>query len=615
MKTPPTIPAPLPTDHRLLRLAGLLKVSRRDALGATVDAWAWIAAQATGGIVPQPVVLLDSVAEMEGYGEAAVAVGLVGTADGHIVAPAELRHQQRSQPVAGDRHDQGDDHRRRKSDRDRQRRYRVRKRLTEPVTPAAAPAAPDNPAEPKRTPRRLGEIEGFAVMLLYSRQGVPFYKLAGASPKEFTGTVSDPENPTLSDALRALLNSMKREAAKGLGFKGKDFRPTMEQVVAVARLEKDFVEQPDGTGQKDSTTPTGSASPDTAGGVTPGDRFHAPGSIQARAKSRLRTLCARNSVLQPPSPSEPEPVAEPGQRDESVTPWWTRQRCPRVRVAEHGERDESVTVTDAERDSVTVTELSRPESVTSPANSSGDKDLRQRDKSVTVTPAAPSSSSISFSSSSSPKGEEEEKEEETKETTTTRAVTPDTEQAAPERKPVMPAAEQQALLIWRYAAGLRTSEDAVRYQWNHEPEALAARLARAGIDPGTGQRLKYATGEDTPTSPQDAPGSPSGIGTGVQSVSGGQASGGTTGAPATTTPTGSPDDVDALGSRLSHGLTTVTARLQSDDHAEDADHDAGHDADQERRRAEALRALADFQRDHGRDSDGKPALRLTEPVG
>ena len=63
MKTPPTIPAPLPTDHRLLRLADLLKVSRRDALGATVDAWAWIAAQATGGIVPQPVVLLDSVAE------------------------------------------------------------------------------------------------------------------------------------------------------------------------------------------------------------------------------------------------------------------------------------------------------------------------------------------------------------------------------------------------------------------------------------------------------------------------------------------------------------------------------------------------------------------------
>jgi hypothetical protein len=580
MKTPPTIPAPLPTDHRLLRLAGLLKVSRRDALGATVDVWAWIDAQATEGIVPQPVALLDGVAEIEGYGEAAVAVGLVGTADGHIVAPAELRQRTGRQTSAGEQHDQGDDRQRRKADRDRQRRHRIRKKLTEPVTPAAAPAAPGNPAEPKRTPRRLGEVEGFAVMLLYSRQGVPFYKLAGASPKEFTGTVSDPENPTLSDALRALLNSMKREATKGLGFKGKDFRPTIDEVVAVARQEKDFIEPPDIIGKKDAPSPAGSTSHDV-GTVAPSEGAPASDALRERPASRLRVLCARNSVLKPPQAGEPEPLAEPG------------------------ERDKGVTVTDAERDSVTVTEVSRPESVTSPAKPSNDNDLRQRDSGVTVTDAAPSSSSISFSSSS-PEGEEE-KEEKTQETTTTRAVTPDTEQAT-ERKTVMPAAEQQALLIWRYAAGLRTSEDAVRYQWNNEPEALAARLTRAGIDPGTGQRLKYAaaaTDDVSSRKPQEAPGSPSDIVTGTQPAQGEQASGGNVGASTLTSPpAGSPDDVDALGSLLSPGLADATTGLQGDAHDEDADHDDGrtdaerqqwNEAEQERRRQEALRAIAAFR--------------------
>jgi hypothetical protein len=398
-------------------------------------------------------------------------------------------------------------------------------------------------------------------MLLYSKQGVPFYKLAGASPKEFTGTVSDPENPTLSDALRALLNSMKREATKGLGFSGKDFRPTMEQVVAVARQEKDFVEPPGIIGKNDAPSSPGSTSHD-AGGDTSGEGGQPTATPTIRRPRGLRTLCARNAVLMSARPGESEPVAEPG------------------------ERDKSVTVTDAECDSVTVTEVSRLQSVKSPANSSGDNDLRQRDTGVTVTEAAPSSSSISFSSSSFPEGKEEEKEEETQETTTTRAVTPDIEQAAPEQKPVMPAAEQQALLIWRYAAGLRTSEDAVRYQWNNEPEALAARLARAGIDPGTGRRLKYSAaepGDDAPRSPQDAPGAPQGIGTGVQAPTGVQASGGIVAAPVTTPPAaGSPTSSRARRrSGLSHAGDILPDGLGADverDHERDAERDIGSPA-------------------------------------
>jgi hypothetical protein len=73
-------------------------------------------------------------------------------------------------------------------------------------------------------------------MLLYRRDGVPFYKIYGASPKDFTGTVTDPDNPSLADAFVALLSTMRREGGKGIG-NAETFRPTMEQMVAAARRE------------------------------------------------------------------------------------------------------------------------------------------------------------------------------------------------------------------------------------------------------------------------------------------------------------------------------------------------------------------------------------------
>ena len=75
-------------------------------------------------------------------------------------------------------------------------------------------------------------------MLLYRKaDGVPFYKLEGASPKDFTGTVTDPDNPTLADALVALMSAMRREQQRGFQD-ASAFRPTMEQMVAAAYREK-----------------------------------------------------------------------------------------------------------------------------------------------------------------------------------------------------------------------------------------------------------------------------------------------------------------------------------------------------------------------------------------
>jgi len=219
MKTPPTVPAPLPTDHRILRLAGLLNLSKRETIGAVVETWAWLHAQAHDGVVPQPLVLLDTVAEIEGFGEAAVAVGLVGTADGHIVAPAELRQAQGTARRAGT----ADDEKRKEYEREKKRKQRKGSRLTgkpKPTTPKGdAPAAATTPS---RRARRLGW----------------FYKVTGATPT-LTGTVSDQENPTLADALKALLDARLTQVQKTKGSLDiPTFSPSMEQLVEAASMEQ-----------------------------------------------------------------------------------------------------------------------------------------------------------------------------------------------------------------------------------------------------------------------------------------------------------------------------------------------------------------------------------------
>lgn len=589
MKTPPTIPAPLPTDHRLLRLAGLLKVSRRDALGATVDAWAWIAAQATGGIVPQPVVLLDSVAEIEGYGEAAVAVGLVGTADGHIVAPAELRaaDAQGTARRAGTADDDGRD-RKRQQDRVRQRRRRNGSRLTgKAKTPTPTDAAVATSTTPSRAARRLGTVaDGQHVMLLWSpkTQGW-FYKVTGATPP-LTGTVTDQENPTLADALKALLDARLTQAQREKGRLVQTvFSPSMEQLVAAARQEHD--------------------------------------SRQAAVASAAR-LDEGNVALARAADDD----ADQGDREPEPVP--PTADAPSEGVAE---RDCHAPVTPVTRDTVTC---HAPVTLARDASTLPGNGLDAVFCHASVTLAAPSSSSSSLN----------DERNENKDTTTT-SVTADHERDAhadqgddfsrylkAAGKPdeldryltasgCLPTlTPEQVALVQRIADALDTTPAAVREQGRNRPAWLAARCHAAGIDPKTGFPMAARAaraGDHAPTSPQDAPGRPSGTGTGVQSVSSGQASGGIVGAPATATSTGSPDDVDVARFRLSQGLTAVTDGLQADDH-DDGRTDAEQqrrrdDAEQHRRRNEALRDIAAFHRDHGRDINGKPAERLTEPVG
>jgi hypothetical protein len=555
-KTPPTIPAPLPTDHRLLRLAGLLKVSRRDALGATIEAWAWIQEQATEGIVPQPVVLLDSIAEIEGYGEAAVAVGLVGTADGHIVAPAELRRAD-AQGTARRSGTADDDarNRERRQARDRQRRRRFGSRLTGKVktpTPLTTDAAAATSPTPSRRSRRLGSVApGQDIMLLWSkRNGEYFYKCTGATP-DLTGTVTDQDAPTLADALKALMDARLTQAKRDEGKLSQTaFSPSMEQLVAAARRERD----------------------DQQAAVAAAARVD-------EANDALADADADQGDQEPePGPAEPAP--------------------PPADIESEGvaERDCHAPVTHDRRDSVTChapVTLARDGS-TLPANGLGAVLCH-----APVTPAAPSSSSSMSSVNQK------------REDTTTTSVTADHERDADADRHddldrylttsgLPPLKPEDAARLQRFADALKTTTDAVREQARQRPDVLSARLKAAGIDLKTGFRARDArAGDDAPKSPQDAPRSPSGTGTHVQSVSSGQASGGIAGAPAATT-----DAFDALGSRLSHGLTAVTAGLLGD--ADSGDDDVHHgrgidqerrhgDAEQERRRNEALRAIAAYR--------------------
>lgn len=233
--TPPTIIAPLPSDPRVMLLAKSTGLTRREAFGVAAEAWAWMAAMAVDGIVPMtPPDSLDTLVDVTGFGQAMLEAKLVGVVDDGLVLPAELRCSQRD--VAEPRRRQADDHargdddeRRRRSDRERQRRHRKNKTLTKPATATTSTRSDDDCSA--RAPRRLGDVEGYAVMLLFRRDGVPFYKLTGATPTEWTGTVTDPDNPALADAFGALHATMKR---KGGWTDKSDMRPTVEQLVSAA---------------------------------------------------------------------------------------------------------------------------------------------------------------------------------------------------------------------------------------------------------------------------------------------------------------------------------------------------------------------------------------------
>ena len=557
MKTPPTIPAPLPTDYRLLSLARLLSVSKRDALAATVEAWAWIQSQATGGIVPQPVALLDTVAEIEGYGDAAVAVGLVGTADGHIVAPAELR-QADAQGTAR-RAGTADNEERKKKERLKKRKQRNGSRLTGKVkTPRPPPpdAAAATSTTPSRRSVRLGSVvPGQDIRLIWSRKNEEwFYKCTGATP-DLTGTVTDQENPTLADALKALMDARLIQAKREKGQLVQTvFSPSMEDLVSAARQERDARQAAVAAAVRvdDANEALARAADDDA---DQGEQEPEPAGVASAAQDGDILGTTRGQHGDTGTCPQNVPAAEPGERvvspcaDNGLGAASCPPKCP-------------------------------PDTTgTRPSSSSSSLNEMNEDKDTTTTRATADRERDTHADQSDD---------------FSRYV-----QAAGCLPTLTP---EQVALVQRLADALGSTPDAIREQGRYRPDVLTARCHAAGIDPKTGFPLTASAvpaGDDAPTSPQDAPGISSNTGTCVQSVSSDWAAGGIVGAPATTTPTGSPDDVDVARVRLSHGL-------HADDHAagdrdEERDAEQGtarspqdDDAEQHRRRNEALRAIAAF---------------------
>jgi hypothetical protein len=425
-KTPPTIVAPLPQDPRVMSLAKTVSLTRREAFAAAAEAWAWMSVMAVDDIVPQTAPdSLDSVVDIEGFGQAMFQAGLVGTVDGGLVLPAELCRRQRDERRERATTDAEDQERRRKDDRIRQRRSRAQKRLTKPTT---SPALTANDNTLNKTPSRLGSVDGCSVMLLWSRKNVPFYALKGATPKEFTGTVSDQENPSFADALMALHAAMKRESGKGLGS-GDTFRPSLQSMVTAAERYRQ-------------------------------ERQETAAAAARRAEGN-KALAEASAVDHDDIEYEP------------------------------AERDCHAPVTAVTRDTVTVTVLSRPESVTCPPKSSADGDLENVTCHAPVTEPAPSSSSSSVFLGNQDK----------EKTTTTSSVTPhdrdhedgildrmlgagqapqDEDPATAERR------RKRQQMVERFAAALGATAEAVNVQWRAERHVLRARLESVGIDPTTG---------------------------------------------------------------------------------------------------------------------------------
>jgi hypothetical protein len=416
-------------------MAKALKVSRADAYTAVADVWAMLAADAEGDIVKGwTLEMLDAVVEMEmaGCGTAMLQAGLVGVVDDGIVLPAELRRRQ-SECRGGQAAAAAEDHedrkeRERKEARIRKRRSRAKKALTTPASKDTS-VTPAEDKGMKQKPVRLGTVDNFPVMLLWSRAGVPFYKIIGASPKEWTGTVTDQERPSYADALVSLHAAMKREDQKGLGGNGDNFRPSLNAVVAEAE--------------------------------------------------RYRTERAAAAVDDARRDEANRAAAEAAAED--------REDIDH----EPAERDCHAHVTPNQRDAVTVTDASRPESVTCPPNSHDGTNLEHAECHAHVTVTALSSSSFSSVSASSGQSSKET-------TTTTNGVTPAErdhedrilDRLVPRKDPVTVEREQKRQeLAERFAAALKVSAESVIHQWRTKPDTLLARLLRAGIDPNTGLAL------------------------------------------------------------------------------------------------------------------------------
>lgn len=449
----PTTVSPMPTDRRVLQLEQLLNVSRSQAVGIVVMAWAWMLAEESEGVVQDSPKILDSVVNIAGAGQALVDAGLVGVEPAGLVVPLGARQAADRARRSGESADE----RRRRQAAERKQKSRKLCKLTHPSqasrSKTSPPAADAN--GPRPMSRRLGTVQGYPVMLLYRKDGVPFYKLTGSTP-EFTGTVTDPDNPSLADALVALLDRMKREAGKGLD-KGNTFRPTMEQVIDAAKRERDRNEAVKVTTSKWEASPVAEARRDEA------NRAFAEASAE-------------------------------GQDDHD----------------EGGdERDLSRPCHAAERDSVTCPVDVTLEGAAALAGSShGDNGLgADAEGSKCHAPghnAAPSSSSSSVSRF--PGGEIQKN---TTTTSTGAAVKRDMDDQQQRREPdrldllldslkpntaprpwddaeTAKRKQRKAELAERFAAALGMTVEVTIDQWKHHPDVLRARLKAVGIDPNTG---------------------------------------------------------------------------------------------------------------------------------
>jgi hypothetical protein len=435
-RTPPTIAAPMPNDPRIFALAKASGLTTREAFACAAECWAWVTVMSVDDIVVNTAPdSLDAVVDVAGFGQAMLEAGLVGTVDGGLVLPAELRRRQselnsgRAAAAAEDHDDRKE--RERKGSRIRKRRSRANKALTTPASKVTSVTPESEKPKPNKSARKLGEVDGYPVMQVFSaRNDCWFYKIVGASPREFTGTVTDQERPSYADALVSLHAAMKREDQKGLGGNGDNFRPSLKAVVAEA------------------------------------ERYRAERA--AAAVDDARRDEANRAAAEAAAEDHDDIDHEPAKRD-----------C-------HAH------VTPEQRDTVTVTDASRPEGVTCPPNSPGGGDLGNGEchGHVTVTALSSSSSSSSVSAYSGQSSKAT--------TTTTRGVTPAErdhedrilDRLVPRRDPVTVEQERKRQeLAERFAAALNVSVDSVIHQWRTKRDTLLARLLAAGIDPNTGLRV------------------------------------------------------------------------------------------------------------------------------
>jgi hypothetical protein len=237
-------------------LATTLNVSRAAALTAVLDCWAWLDVHAADGMVKGVTLeVLDTLVEIgtAGFGQAMLQAGLVGTIDGALVLPAELRQRQHvgervAPAAAADEH--GSHQRRREQNAASARRYRKKNRLTKPSPKQSG----------QNTWRTLGRVAGhevraydgqygcYAMVLGATVGGQQFRKLTAGDKAWSLASV------TLTDALPVLVAKWRDVHTKEKGRQAPlplvpsyvDFRDDAERLTALAKLQADAARHADG---------------------------------------------------------------------------------------------------------------------------------------------------------------------------------------------------------------------------------------------------------------------------------------------------------------------------------------------------------------------------------